>query len=379
MFKKNKMANILNAYINSSQGDLNATLETIKSADVTTSTKSLLAIEGRVDMPYFTFKKEVDDSQSGIYPELKNIVTKSIQHLSADDRKETAIIIGTSIIDWNTINAIESTVYEYKKTAYYTKKRSIDSYAKDLSDELGLNGFTLSINTACTSSANAILEASNLIEAKLFKYVVVVGLEIFSDMMSSGFHAMQLLSHSAIKPFDNERDGMILGEGIASLLIGSDASKWKIRGGFSNCNAVNITAVSPEGDEFVEVMQNALLASETQVEDITALKAHATGTLSNDLSEMNALSKVFDNSIVFTTLKPYIGHTIGACGALEIAIFISCIDEGFIPKSIHHTDSINSEYIPLLQNKECHSGTFMFNYFGFGGNNTSLILQKESV
>ena len=373
------MANVLNAYINSSQGDLNATLETIKSADVKISTKSLLAIEGRVDMPYFTFKDAVDDSQSGIYPELKSIVKQSVQNLSEDDKKETAIIIGTSIIDWNTINAIESTAYEYKKTAYYTRKRSIDSYAKDLSDELGLNGFTLSINTACTSSANAILEASNLIEAKLFKYVVVVGLEIFSDMMSSGFNSMQLLSPSFIKPFDNKREGMILGEGIASLLIGSDESPWKIRGGFSNCNAVNITAVSPEGDEFVEVMHNAISNADVKVEEITALKAHATGTLSNDLSEMNALANVFDSSVVFTTLKPYVGHTIGACGALEIAIFISCIDEGFIPKTINHAESINAEYTPLLQNRECHGGTFMFNYFGFGGNNTSLILEKELV
>ena len=373
------MANILNAYINSSQGDLNATLETIKSADVKTSTKSLLAIEGHVDMPYFTFKDAVDDSQSGIYPELKRVVLQSVKNLSDEERKETAIIIGTSIIDWNTVDAIESTVYEYKKTAYYTKKRSIDSYAKDLSDELGLNGFTLSINTACTSSANAILEASNLIEAKLFKYVVVVGLEIFSEMMSSGFNAMQLLSSSSIKPFDTKRDGMILGEGIASLLIGSGASPWKIRGGFSNCNAVNITAVSPEGDEFVEVMQNAIVNANTDVNAITALKAHATGTLSNDLSEMNALSKVFDSSVVFTTLKPYIGHTIGACGALEIAIFMACIDEGFIPKSINHTTSINTEYRALKESKECHSGTFMFNYFGFGGNNTSLILEKELV
>lgn len=372
------MANILNAHLNSSLGDLNATLENIKKENINISKKSVQAVEGYDEIPYYLLQESISDTQDGIYPALKNIVQKSIQNLSDEDKKETAIIIGTSIIDWNVIDAIESTVYEYKRSEYYTKKRSIDSYAKDLSDELGLNGFSMTINTACTSSANALLEASNLVEAGLYKYVVVVGLEVFSFMMSSGFNAMQLLSSTNIKPFDNEREGMILGEGLASLLVGKDDSEWKVKGGYSNCNGVNITAVSAEGDEFVEVMQKALTLSQTKQEEITALKSHATGTLSNDLSEMNAISKVFDKDVLFTALKPYIGHTIGACGALEIAIFISCVDEGFLPKTLNHAESINPEFTPLSENKECSSGTFMFNYFGFGGNNTSLILEKET-
>jgi len=371
------MANILKTSILSSQGDILSSLRSIKSTTSKKSTKKISAIEGDVDIPYFAFEKHIEDREDEIYLAIKEIVLQTIVDLSADDKKETAIIVGTSIIDLNMIETIENTMYDYKRTSYASQKRSIDSYAKDLSDELHLNGFTLSINTACTSSANAILEASNLVNLGIYKYVIVIGLEIFSKMMSSGFYSMQLLADSEIKPFDTQRDGTVLGEAIACLLIGNDTNSWKIKGGFSNCDSMNITTVSEGGDEYVGVMQKALLQTGLKTEDITALKAHATGTPSNDFSEMNAISKVFERDIVFTALKPYIGHTIGACGALEIALFMACIDDGFIPKTINHKKSINPEYQPLVQNKKSTKGIFMFNFFGFGGNNTSLILEKE--
>jgi len=371
------MANILQTSILSSLGDLNSTLESIKKAETGISTKAIRAIEGDVNMPYYRLSKSIEDTQEGIYPELKKIVEELLSGISKEDKKQTVIIIGTSIIDWHLIDAIESSNYEYKRKTYTSKKRSIDSYAKDLSEEFELNGFTLTINTACTSSVNAILEASNLIDAGIYKYAIVVGLEIYSQMMSSGFYAMQLLSQTTIKPFDTQRGGTILGEAVAGVLLGNDESEWHIKGGSSNCNGVSITAVSREGDEFVEMMHNALKTSQTSVEEITAIKAHATSTDSNDISEVNAISKVFDESVLFTALKPYIGHTVGACGALEIALFMACIDDGFLPKTLNHVNPILKNYQPLLEHTACSHGTFMLNFFGFGGNNTSLILKKD--
>jgi 3-oxoacyl-(acyl-carrier-protein) synthase len=97
------------------------------------------------------------------------------------------------------------------------------------------------------------------------------------------------------------------------------------------------------------------------------------------MSEINAIKKVFASDLTFSVLKPYVGHTLGACGVLELAIFMSCIDDGFIPKTLNHKESIIKEYTPLQEHKECKSGVFMLNYFGFGGNNTSVIIQKESL
>ena len=365
------MANILKTSFLSSQGDKLATLNAVKSAEIEVQTREVLAIEGDVEIPYYSFQVKVEDTQAAIYKALRAQVATVIKELTASQRAETILLVGTSIIDWNIADAIEST-----NAVYASKKLSIDTYAKELSEEFGFNGYTLTINTACTSSANALLEANNLIDAGIFKRAVVVGCEIFSHIMSSGFNAMQLLSSSTLKPFDKERDGMVLGEGVVAFLLSCEESVWQIKGGFSNCNGVNITAVSPEGDEFSEVMRKAISSANVTQEQITALKAHATATPSNDLSEINAISTIFTNDVKFTALKPYIGHTVGACGLLEMALFMACVDDGFVPKTLGFEHGENESYTPLLKNMACEEGVFMMNYFGFGGNNTSIIIQK---
>ncbi|SFV62540.1 3-oxoacyl-[acyl-carrier-protein] synthase, KASII [hydrothermal vent metagenome] len=368
------MANILKTSFLSSLGDKTATLNAVKSNNICMSQKEVFAIEGNVNIPYFSFQVEVKDTQKSIYEALYTQVELVTEGLSKEQKSETIIIVGTSIIDWNIADAIEA-----KDKEYSSKKLSIDTYAKKLSKAFNLNGYTLTINTACTSSANALLEANNLLNAEIYKYAIVLGCEVVSHIMSSGFNAMQLLSQTSIKPFSDTRDGMILGEGIVAFLLGSEDSSWSIQGAFSNCNGVNITAVSPEGDEFSDVMKKALLSASIKASDIKALKAHATATLSNDLSELNAIKKVFQNDIKFTALKPYIGHTVGACGLLEMALFMECINDGFIPKTINNDSIKSEEYQPLRENIKCSDGLFMMNYFGFGGNNTSIIIKKESV
>lgn len=302
-------------------------------------------LEDGTIIPYFSLQKPIKQNQEEIYAAIKEVVLKVLPK----DRSKTALIVGTSLVDWHLVDAINACAYE-KKEPYSSKKRSIDSYAKDLASEFGLSSFTMTINTACTSSANALLEAKNLINASVVEKVIVVGLEVFSPVMSSGFAAMELLSKSKPKPFETNRDGLVLGEGVGAILLGKDESSWELVGGFSNCNSETITSVSSSGEECVEVMNKALKNSSLHVEDITLLKAHATGSQANDEAEMNAIKKVFTKEPTIITLKQHIGHTIGASGVLEIAY--------------------------LLQRRE-ENETIMCNYFGFGGNNTSLILRKN--
>jgi 3-oxoacyl-[acyl-carrier-protein] synthase-1 len=309
------------------------------------TTLSKRVLEDGTVIPYFSLEKEIKQNQTDIYKAIKEVVVKVLPK----DKKNTALLVGTSLVDWYLVDAINALAYE-EKEPYKSKKRSIDSYAKDLSDELGLSGFTQTINTACTSSANALLEAKNLIEAGVVENVIVVGLEVFSPVMSSGFYSMDLLSPTKPKPFAKDRDGLVLGEGVGAILLGSEESSWEILGGFSNCNSETITSVSSSGEECVEVMQNALKNCSLQINDITTLKAHATGSLANDEAEMNAIEKVFTKKPNIITLKQHIGHTIGASGVLEI---------GYLMKS-------------------ANSGTYMCNYFGFGGNNTSVIVRKKA-
>ena len=366
-------------HILSSQGDLPQTINAIKSGDIRVSSKVITTNMEVVEAPYFLFEDEIAEEQSAVYKALREIALKVVNSLDNERRKSTALIIGTAIVDLNIADSIEASVYEDERKEYSSKKYSVDSYAKEISREFGLNDFTMTINTACTSSANALLEGANLIESGIFESVVVIGAEIFSTMMSSGFSGMKLLSLTNQKPFDKNRDGLILGEGLAGILLSREKSPWVLKGGFSNCNSVNITAVSEDGREFVEVMKNALVDSMVCAKNIRALKTHATSTPASDLSEINAIGEVFDKGIVFSALKPYIGHTIGACGVLELSIFISCIDNGFIPKTISCDEPMDKKYVPLKNHKECSEGIFMLNYFGFGGNNTSIIIEKEQI
>ncbi len=366
--------NILDFEILTSLGDAKQTISSLLESKSGISSKEI-----EVRIPYYAFKDKVEQNQESIYALLQNIVAKIVRKLDKEDRKSTAVLIGTSQIDWNLVDAINASAYEYKKKPYGSQKLSIDSYAKSLSREFGLNEFTMSINTACTSSANALLEAKNLINAGVFQKAIVVGLEVFSPIMSSGFYSMDLISKDLPKPFDLQRDGLVLGEAVGAILLGKDESLWSIEGGFSNCNSQTITAVSSSGEECVEVMQNALTNSALHVEDITALKAHGTGSLSNDLAEINAIKKLFCKSIKFTALKPYIGHTIGASGVVEIAMLQECIDQGFLPKTLFCEKPILIDFAPLKEHEKCESGVFMCNYFGFGGNNTSLIIKKSDA
>jgi len=371
------MANILHYEIASASGDLNQTLQNVKNSQIENSHKSIMVDGNDIEIPYYGFKKPVEQNQQAIKDALREVIEKVVEKIDSDKRARTSLIIGTALVDCNLMEMVKKVSYVDEEPSYSSKKTSIDTYAKELSLEFGLNEFTMTINTACTSSVNALLEASNLIKCGVVDYAIVVGLEIFSPIMSSGFYTMSLLSDTTIKPFDKARDGIVLGEGIGAILIGNDESKWSLLGGFSNCNSETITSVSQSGDECVEVMQKALENISLHAENITAVKAHGTGSDSNDLAEINAMSRVFDSSLVFTALKPYVGHTIGASGALEIALFMSCIDDGFLPKTLTCKDSILDNYTPLKEHRECTSGIFMCNYFGFGGNNTSLIIKRE--
>ena len=371
--------NILDYSIRSAQGDMNDTLKAIKNNKVKISAKEVNTLDGKQSVPYFLFEDRVKDEKEDITSAIKEIVLNLTKKLNSQQLSNTALIIGTALLDKNVINAVEDTTNEYEKNPSKFSKTSIDSYAQNIAEELGLNPFTMTIATACTSSINAVLEARNLIKAEVVEYAIVVGVEVVSEMMSDGFSSMNLLSLNEQKPFDNARDGLILGEAIAGVLVGSDKSPWSLLGGYSNCNSKTITSVSESGEEFQEVMLNAMSLAEINAGDITALKAHATSSLSNDLAEINAISRIFDDKLTFTAIKPYIGHTLGACGILEMAIMMACIDDGFVPCTINSEDNIIKEYVALQEHKECGSGIFMLNYFGFGGNNTTAIIQKENA
>ncbi len=366
----------LNSYIKSAQGNMEETIEKIIKQDIYIGSKIIKDLDGELKVPYYDLKNIISKDPKTVFDLMKESVEKLISPFNTLDKKKTALIMGTSLADFRLTNIMENFILN-KKQKYPLEKRSIDTFTKLIAKEIGLSDFTMTINTACTSSANAIIEGVNLIKSGMFDHVVVIGIEVFSKIITSGFNTLGMLSKDIIKPFDKNRNGLILGEGISSILLGKEKSPWFLKGSYSNCDSKTVTSVGSDGEEYANVMKKALKNAKINAKDITAVKAHATGTTSNDLAEINAMTQIFDKNIHFTALKPYIGHTLGVCGALEIALFMKFIDNGVVPKTIGCNKSIVKNYRPISKDFHCKNGLFMCNFFGFGGNNTSIILQRD--
>lgn len=129
-------------------------------------------------------------------------------------------------------------------------------------------------------------------------------------------------------------------------------------------------------------MEEALSKAKLSIENLTCLKAHATGSENSNLSEVVAIDKLFKKYKQKTDvviLKPYIGHTLGACGSNEIVLLCESIKNNFLPKTINFYKSYNNiDFTPLLKSKEINKATVLFHFIGFGGSNTSMILSNES-
>lgn len=260
----------------------------------------------------------------------------------------------------------------------------------DMADELArrfaLRGGVYSFNTACTASANALLYAQQMVGSGRIPAALVVGVECFNYTTLFGFDSLQLLSRDGYRPFDRERSGLVLGEGIAAVVVTSAqqlgvATQWGdmvIAGGDNGCDPNGMTCSSAQS--MAQVMSGALRHAGLRHGDIELIKAHATGSESNDAAEAAAMRQEFAGGLPdFTALKGGLGHTLGASGVLEVVALAACLRRGTVPCSRGFAQPDEALGVaPLKHNRPYLGGAVMCNYFGFGGNNTSLILRPAS-
>jgi 3-oxoacyl-[acyl-carrier-protein] synthase-1 len=315
---------------------------------------------------------------------LEKVVAQAIEKvgLTAEQLKRCGLFLGSSSNDLSLILPLGRNFDGSQEEKLDCKRIGNGFYADHLIKQFGLQGFTLTYNTACTSSANAVIDAASMLEGGMMDYALVVGFEFFAPVTFEGFGSMQLLSSDKIAPFDRDRSGIVQGEALSALFLSrSDIadSPWHFRGAMSNCETHSVTGANPNGVGISEVIRSALKNSGVRAEDITALKAHGTASALNDTAEINGMKLVFEKLPPFFSLKPYIGHTLGSCGSSELLLLMESVDHGFIPPSPNFTH-MDEEFgcVPLQKKMPCKSGLFMLNYFGFGGNNTSLIIEKAA-
>jgi 3-oxoacyl-[acyl-carrier-protein] synthase-1 len=254
--------------------------------------------------------------------------------------------------------------------------------AERLAAELGIAGPVLTINTACSSSANAVLVARDLIARGRAARALVLGIEGLSSIALSGFQSLLLLDPDGCRPFDARRHGLQLGEGMAALVLErADAATrgFRLLGGANLCDIHHVTSANPDGSGMARCMQRALADAETAAREIVSVKAHGTGSAENDAAEVVAMRTVFGAALPpFTALKRYIGHTLGACGAMETVALLAGLRAGFLPAAagFHEADPA-LDARPLTAPMAAPRGAHLLNFFGFGGNYASLVVADE--
>ncbi|MEJ6661553.1 MAG: beta-ketoacyl-ACP synthase II [Bacteroidia bacterium] len=267
-----------------------------------------------------------------------------------------------------------------------------------ISIKYGFRGPNFGTVSACASSNNSIIDAFNYIRLGMAKAIVTGGSEAcVTESAVGGFNSMKALSErndspsTASRPFDADRDGFVLGEGAASLVL-EEYEQAKARGakiygemlgGGMTADAHHITAPHPEGLGALNVMKRALKDANLAPEDIDYVNVHGTSTPLGDVSETKAIKGVFGDhayKMNISSTKSMTGHLLGAAGAVEALACLSAINTGIIPPTINHfTD--DEQFDPKLNftfNKAQKRDVkyALSNTFGFGGHNASVIMCK---
>jgi 3-oxoacyl-[acyl-carrier-protein] synthase II len=255
----------------------------------------------------------------------------------------------------------------------------------------GLRGPNETITTACAAGSHAINYAARLIKWGIVDAVATGGSEAAGTATAlAGFGNMTALSSTGVSmPFAAERDGFVMGEGSAVLILEEWSSAesrgatilGEVLGGGSTADAHHITAPSPGGVGAIACMRQALAESGLEPGDIKQVNAHGTSTPLNDAAEADAISEVFGSGAVpVVSTKGVTGHALGAAGALEAAALLLSIEKKLIPPTANTTEADPKMTIDLVtgEARPWTPGPAISNNFGFGGHNGSVVIAPAS-
>jgi len=299
---------------------------------------------------------------------------------------QTGLISGTSV---GGIDATEKFFREFSagntKNERFIKAQHPGFTTEKMAKYFGITGYVSTISTACSSGANAIMMGARLIKAGKLTRVIVGGTDCLTKFTLNGFNSLRILSNEHCKPFDQNRNGLNLGEGAAYLILEAEEEikGKKVLGrvlGYGNANdAFHQTASSKNGQGAFLAMKKALQKAGISPEGIDYINAHGTATQNNDAAESVALKRIFvENVPHFSSTKSFTGHTLAAAGALEAVYSLLSINKNKIFPNLNFSEPMQEtglNPVTALQEKEIK--TVLSNSFGFGGNCTSLIFAEN--
>ncbi|PVX44569.1 3-oxoacyl-[acyl-carrier-protein] synthase-1 [Flavobacterium sp. 103] len=300
----------------------------------------------------------------------------------------TGLISATSVGGMDMTERYYHEYFDNPEVVKYISSHNAGDNTEKIASELGLKGMVTTISTACSSAANAIMLGARLIKSGKLDRVIVGGTDALSKFTINGFKTLMILSDGYNKPFDNDRNGLNLGEAAAYLVLESEELVKKENkkvlarvSGYGNANdAFHQTASSENGDGAFLAMVKAFKIAQLQPEQIDYINVHGTATPNNDLSEGRAIARLFGESKVpdFSSTKPFTGHTLAAAAAIEAVYSVLAIQNNVVfPNLNFKTPMEEFNLLPQTTLKHKNIEHVLSNSFGFGGNCSTLIFSKS--
>lgn len=308
-------------------------------------------------------------------------------YITKKDRpKRTIFVNGTTVAGMDITEQYFSEMVHHHSHLDLLRSHDCGSCTSAIAQHAGLFSDYTTVSTACSSALNAIIIGARLIQAGEADIVVAGGCEALSRFHLNGFKSLMILDHERCRPFDATRVGLNLGEGAAYLVMESANSAMKrgasifgyLSGWGNACDAFHQTASSDNGEGACRAMGEALHTADVSSSQIDYINAHGTGTPNNDISESAALKRIFgDNLPAISSTKAFTGHTTSAAGSIDAVIALLAMRHNFVPANLGFSQPIPDGIVPSTGQRGCQLHHVMCNAFGFGGNDSSIIISDR--
>lgn len=363
----------------------------------TTQAAQLLGFEPEKHVPAEELRHMSRGTQMALVSAAEAIADARLD-LSKEDRTRIGVILGTDLGGMPSSHAGYQDLhhpYRQRREPSGDNWRSLvlDSFIASVADQVAaaqdLHGTTLIMSTACSAGLHALALGADAIRSGESDVMLVGGVDPLSEMPHAGFGVLRSLASGRIRPFDKNRDGTILGEAAAVLVLEAEehardrgARVWaELAGWGGSTDAYHMTRPDETGQGPARAMKAALEDAGVAPEEIDYVKAHGTATPANDVIETRALKLVFGarTQVPVSSVKSMIGHSLGASGAVEAVAALLALDQSFMPPTINletPDPECDLDYVPNVS-RTLLMNAVLVNAFGFGGNNASIVFRRH--
>lgn len=305
---------------------------------------------------------------------------------------ELSATIRTGLISGTSVGGMDTTEVEYKKfiqgeleNREMYRHHPSGTTSEQIAAELGVDDYINTISTACSSAANAIMLGARMLQKGQLDRVIVGGTDALSSFTIAGFRSLMIFDEEWCRPFDESRKGLNLGEGAGYLVLETTASMQKtgkqaiakLSGWCNASDAYHQTASSPDAIGACLSMKGALEIAGLSPDAIGYINAHGTATPNNDLSESHGIKTIFgEKHPPFSSTKAYTGHTLAASGGIEAVFGILALQHAVVYPNLNFRNKIEETGLTPVTKFQHQTGIqhVLSNSFGFGGNNSTIIL-----